>query len=217
VALNGQNGWLAGLAEAFLELPTISAVLDGELCICDDRGRPDFRALHAEMRQSRPDVSRMAFFAFDVLFQDSVDPRSSLSFTERQRDLKRLCNNRRRVPCLYLVETFPEGGPLLEWCANYGLEGIVSKLRTSGYGSGPCRHWVKTKCPNWKRENAERHRLFEDPPKSAISDADRELKKKREELRRVMERLQGPDLSHGMARELRTHVETLEREIGELE
>lgn len=48
---------LASLAEAFLELPTIFAVLDGEPCDCDDRGRPDFNAVHAEMRQSRPDVS----------------------------------------------------------------------------------------------------------------------------------------------------------------
>jgi hypothetical protein len=43
---------LSPLAEAFAELPTRSAVLDGELCLCDDRGRPDFRAFHAEMRAS---------------------------------------------------------------------------------------------------------------------------------------------------------------------
>lgn len=55
---------LPGLAEAFLELPPLSAVLDGELCFCDNRDRPDFRALHAEMRRSRPDVSRMAFLCF---------------------------------------------------------------------------------------------------------------------------------------------------------
>ena len=152
---------LAGLAEAFLELPTLSAVLDGELCICDDRGRADFRALNAEMRHGRPDVSRMVVFAFDLISQDNVDLRR-LSFTERQKDLKRLCSDR-RVPCLFLVDTFPEGGPLLEWCAHYGLEGIVSKRRQSGYVSGPWSHWVKTKCANWKRENAERHRLFEQP------------------------------------------------------
>src|SRR5215813_13811623 len=123
------------------------------------------------MRRHRPDVSRMAFFAFDLLFQNSVDLRN-LSFTERQRDLRRLCANR-RVPCLYLVETFPEGGPLLEWCSTYGLEGIVSKRRGSGYVSGPWRHWVKTKCPNWKRENAERHRLFEQPSGPTISEHER--------------------------------------------
>src|SRR5215813_3266144 len=54
-----------------------------------------------------------------------------------------------------------------------GLEGIVSKRRTSGYVSGPWRHWVKTKCPNWKRENAERHRLFEQPSGPTISEHER--------------------------------------------
>ena len=42
------------------------------MCLCDSRGRPDFRTLHAEMRQKRPDVSRMAFFAFDLLFESAV-------------------------------------------------------------------------------------------------------------------------------------------------
>lgn len=197
-----------------LQTSTMSAVLDGELCVCDDRGRPNFRALHAEMRQRRPDVSRMAFFAFDILFQDKVDLRS-LSFTERQKDLKRLCANR-RVPCLYLVETFPEGDPLLEWCSSYGLEGIVSKRRTSGYASGPWRHWVKTKCAHWKRENAERHRLFEQPSKPKISERDRALAKKRQELVRVLERLEAPDVRPGIAEELRRHQALLEAEIAEL-
>ena len=132
----------------------------------------------------------MAFFAFDLLFQNNIDLRG-LSFTERQRDLRRLCANR-RVPCLYLVETFPEAGPLLEWCSNYGLEGIVSKRRTSGYASGPGRHWVNAKCANWKRENAERHRLFENNKKSEPSEREGELKRKHDELARVLERLETP-------------------------
>jgi len=49
---------LPGLVAAFAELRT-DFILDGELCLCDDRGRPDFRALHAEMRQRRPDTSQI--------------------------------------------------------------------------------------------------------------------------------------------------------------
>src|SRR5262249_2434666 len=120
---------------------------------------------------------------------------------------------RRVLPCLYLVDTFPEGEPLLEWCANYGLEGIVSKRRTSGYASGPRRHWVKTKCANWKRENAERHRLFEQFSEPKITERDRALAKKREELARVLERLEAPDVSLGIAKELRRHQALLETEI----
>jgi bifunctional non-homologous end joining protein LigD len=93
---------LPRLAEAFTELPANSAVLDGELCVCDDRGRPDFRALHTEMRQGRPDVSRMTFFAFDLLFERNVNLRR-LSFSERQRDLRRLCSTG-HVACLHVVQ-----------------------------------------------------------------------------------------------------------------
>src|SRR5262250_2228994 len=42
-------------------------------------------------------------------------------------------DDRCQMRCLYLVETFPDGGPLLEWCATYGLEGIVCKRRQPGY------------------------------------------------------------------------------------
>ena len=47
--------------------------------------------------------------------------------------------------------------------------------------------------------------------------AQQTLVKKREELARVLEWLRSPQLSHGMARELRKHVAILEREIAELE
>jgi hypothetical protein len=64
---------LSPLAEASAERPPRSTVLDGELC----RGHPDLRAFHAEARQPQPDVSRMAFFAFDLTFESGVGPKSS--------------------------------------------------------------------------------------------------------------------------------------------
>jgi bifunctional non-homologous end joining protein LigD len=155
---------LPGLAEAFAALRT-DFILDGELCLCDDRGRPNFRALHAEMRQRRPDTARMAYFAFDLLFDRDVDLRP-LALSERQRDLARLCDKAcKAVPCLFLVESFPEGEPLLEWCEHYQLEGIVSKRISSRYSSGTCRDWQKTKCNGWREANQFRHKLFEGPQK----------------------------------------------------
>jgi bifunctional non-homologous end joining protein LigD len=206
---------LPGLAEAFAALRT-NFILDGELCLCDDRGRSNFRALHAEMRQRRPDTSRMAYFAFDLLFEYDVDLRP-LALSERQRDLARLCDKARKVvPCLFLVESFPEGKPLLEWCEHYQLEGIVSKRLTSRYSSGTCRDWQKTKCDGWREANQFRHKLFEGRQNSEPDSGARDLKKKREELRRVVERLHGPELSVGMARELKKQQALLEAEIAEL-
>ena len=65
------------------------------------------------------------------------------------------------MPFLKQVETFPDGAILFDYCNRFGFEGIVSKRRSSRYSSGPSRNWVKVKCPQWKRINTERYRLFE--------------------------------------------------------
>jgi hypothetical protein len=81
----------------------------------------------------------------------------------------------------------------------------------------PSRNWVKTKCPDWKRVNTGRHKLFEGRRKPELTEAQKTLAKKRQELARVLDRLQSPGLTQGMERELRRHVAILEREIAELE
>lgn len=117
----------------------------------------------------------------------------------------------------YQVETFPDGAVLFDYCNRFGFEGIVSKRLASRYSSGPSRNWVKTKCPGWKRINAGRHKLFEGRHKPELTEAQKTLAKKREELGRVLEQLRSPGLRQGMARELRKQQATLEREIAELE
>jgi hypothetical protein len=98
-------------------------------------------------------------------------------------------------------------------CSKFGFEGVVSKRLASRYSGGPSRNWVKTKCPGWKRINSERHKLFEGPRKPELTEAQQTLAKKREQLARVLERLQSPGLSPGVARELRKQIAILEREI----
>jgi bifunctional non-homologous end joining protein LigD len=45
---------LPRMAEAFAKLPTISAILDGELVLIDPRGEAHFYRLMAQMRTSEP-------------------------------------------------------------------------------------------------------------------------------------------------------------------
>ena len=149
------------MVEAFGKLPAQSAILDGELVLIDPRGAAHFYRLMAQMRTSHPDESQLLFLTFDLLHQDGVDLRG-LPLSERKRDLQRLCS-KSRVPFLKQVQTFPDGAVLLEHCNSFGFEGVVSKRLSSRYMSGPSRHYTKSKCPNWKRDNAERYRLFETP------------------------------------------------------
>ena len=207
---------LPGIAAAFAKLPTSSAILDGELVLIDPRGAAHFYRLMSQMRTSSPDEGQLMFLVFDLLHQDGVDLRD-LPLTERKRDLRRLCR-KSRVPFMREVQTFPNGPLLFDHCSKFGFEGVVSKRLASRYTGGPSRNWVKTKCPGWKRLNSERYRLFEGPPrKPELTEAQKTLAKKRQELARVIERLRSPPLSHGIARELRKQQAILEREIAELE
>lgn len=73
------------------------------------------------------------------------------------------------------------------------------------------------KCEGWREANQFRHKMFEGNKKPELTEEQKTLIKKRQELARVQERLQSPGLTTGMARELRKHIEILEREIDELE
>jgi len=150
---------LPGMVDAFANLAARTAILDGELCLIGSGGAAHFYRLMREMRTNHPDESQLMFLAFDLLHQDGVDLRG-LPLSERKKDLTRLCR-RSRIPFLKLVETFPDGAVLFDHCNRFGFEGVVSKRLASRYSSGPSRNWIKAKCPDWKRDNAERGKLFE--------------------------------------------------------
>jgi ATP dependent DNA ligase domain len=179
-------------AWAFSKLPTQSAILDGDLCLIDHE-------------------SELMFLAFDLLHQDGVDLRG-LPLSERKRDLDRLCR-RSKVPRTRRVETLPDGEVLFDHCNKFGFEGVLSKRLVSRHSSGPSRNWVKVKCPDWKRVNAGRHKLFEGPRKPEQTECQLALAKKREELARVSNGCE----RQGIARELHKHLAILEREIAKLE
>jgi ATP dependent DNA ligase domain len=200
------------MAEAFSGLPP-ETIVDGELCLIDPRGSAHFWRLMREMRTARPDESRLVFLAFDLLFERGIDLRG-LPLSERKKDLRRLCA-KAKVPFMRQVETFPDGKVLFDHCNQFGFEGVVSKRLSSKYVSGQSRAWSKSKCPRWRREHAERWRVFEQT-EPGPAEGERALKKKTEELVRVREQLQHQDVRSGLPKELRKRVAILKAEIAEL-
>lgn len=69
------------------------------------------------------------------------------------------------------MQTFPNAPLLVDHCNKFGFEGVVSKRLASRYSSGLGCNWIKTKCPDWKRINLERHKLFEGPRKPEPTEA----------------------------------------------
>jgi bifunctional non-homologous end joining protein LigD len=67
------------IAAAVAALPVQSVIIDGELTACDNRGMPDFRALH--FHNVRDDD--LCVWAFDILYLSGADLRE-VPLTERK-------------------------------------------------------------------------------------------------------------------------------------
>jgi ATP-dependent DNA ligase len=106
----------------------------------------------------RSRADELAVFVFDLLRRDE-DDLTEVPLSQRKQLLMRLVG--RDFPCLHPVQTFEGGANLLEAAGRHGLEGIVSKRKTSPYRSGPSRDWVKTKTAAWRTANRDRWRAFQ--------------------------------------------------------
>ena len=125
-------------------------VIDGEVVLFDDDGRPSFQALQHRMHIADPAEARrlaaersVVFIAFDVLWTPDgscIDR----TYDERRELLFDLVFPGERV----LVPSAELGDPddFIEFCRSRRLEGVMSKRRDSRYRPGRrSDHWVKTK------------------------------------------------------------------------
>jgi bifunctional non-homologous end joining protein LigD len=120
-------------------------LIDGEIVALDHHGVPDFSALQAALSDGKTDD--LIFFAFDLLFADGDDLRST-PLGERKARLKELIEGRKRTQSLIrYVEHFATGGDaLLQSACKLSLEGIVSKKLSAPYRPGRSESWTKAKC-----------------------------------------------------------------------
>jgi bifunctional non-homologous end joining protein LigD len=115
---------------------TPSAVLDGEVCALDERGRASFSA----MQQG---AATLVYYAFDLLELEG-EPLVDLPLAERRRRLAGLLDGRNRI--VRLSETFDDGEALFEAADEQQLEGVMAKRVDSRYFEGRrTRDWVKVK------------------------------------------------------------------------
>lgn len=118
------------------------AVLDGEIVVTDSRGRPSYDLLAGRLG---PKASRRGsgptFVAFDLLYQDR-HPLLARPLLERRRRLIALGLAGRHIGVPAHLEA--DGEPFLDVVAEYGLEGIVAKRKTSAYVPGVrTSDWLK--------------------------------------------------------------------------
>jgi bifunctional non-homologous end joining protein LigD len=108
-------------------LPNSKAVIDGEICSLDRRGRPQFKNLMFH-RGNPP-----CFFAFDLLTCDGNDLRTE-RLLDRKQELRRLLAKvSPPFPLRYAEHVEGSGTALFQRVCELNLEGIVAKQKFGPY------------------------------------------------------------------------------------
>lgn len=131
----------------------VQAVIDGEIVVADEQGRPSFEKLQSRMNLSNPrEIDRMrkklpvTLFAFDLLWHDGSDlTREPLE--ARRELLETIITPSDRLRLAVTVDG--DGTKLFEAAKKLGFEGVVAKRIGSRYDPGRrSKDWRKIKAVN---------------------------------------------------------------------
>ena len=118
-----------------------TALIDGELCAFDAKGRTDFSTLKDHLSSGEP----LTYLAFDLLEQDGKDL-TGLPLLERKEALEELLGKQEASS---LVQFSPHvtgnGQKVFDAVAREGHEGIIAKLADAPYLGERTRGWLKIK------------------------------------------------------------------------
>jgi bifunctional non-homologous end joining protein LigD len=118
---------------AELGIRSADAVLDGEICALDERGRARFSLL-------QDGSGTLALVVFDLLELDS-EPLVDLPLAERRKRLEGVVGG---SPNVLVSPQFDDGDALLQAAREQGLEGVVAKRAGSRYQPG-------RRSPDWRK------------------------------------------------------------------
>lgn len=119
-----------------------TALIDGELCAFDSKGRTDFSTLKQRLSDGGP----LTFFAFDLIEENGEDT-AKLKLTERKRRLVALLGSIDASSLVQLsTHVTGNGQKVLDALCRENHEGIIAKQADAPYRSDRNRNWLKIKC-----------------------------------------------------------------------
>lgn len=140
------------ITRAMAALPARRVVLDGEVVAFDSAGKPNFNRVAQRIHLTRHHEIRLqmvetpvVFMVFDILAFGDTDLMGA-PLVHRKSLLRDLLHG---AGVLRMLDHLPgHGKPLLDFCRQNRLEGLVAKRVTSRYEPGPKRggDWIKVKC-----------------------------------------------------------------------
>lgn len=126
-----------------------SAILDGEVVVLDEQGRPSFSLMqqrtgiraHGRQAAARPDLP-ILYYVFDLIYFDGYDLRRVV-LDDRKRVLREILTANGIVR--FSDHQAGQGVALFQAAKQKGLEGIVAKKCNSCYEERRSREWLKIK------------------------------------------------------------------------
>jgi bifunctional non-homologous end joining protein LigD len=134
------------IARVVKAIPFDGVILDGELVVLNEAGRPNFNMLQARARLGAREAKRAAveapatLYVFDLLAFAGYDLRK-LPLVERKEILQKVLPQ--TGPLRYSEHFAKNGEALYEQVVKLGLEGIMAKKADSPYRSGRSGDWLK--------------------------------------------------------------------------
>lgn len=146
---NDLTGQYSDLSEIPQSVQAKTAILDGEIVVLDEHGRPSFSLMQQRTgfrergRRAAPKPEfPVLYYVFDLLYLDGYDLRR-VALADRKRWLASVVTEN---DSLRLSGHFPANGKaLFEVAREKGLEGILAKRSGSCYEERRSREWLKIK------------------------------------------------------------------------
>ena len=138
------------LAEALMQLPVDTVILDGEIVALDEKGQPHFSLIQPRIHLSRAkDVAEadrqipVYFYAFDLLYLNGYNLMKK-PLIERKAVLRKLIPDSSGW-IRFADHVEGSGVEFFKAVEEHGLEGIVAKHKKSEYQQARSKYWLKIK------------------------------------------------------------------------
>ncbi len=122
-----------------LDAVQVSALLDGEIVVLDDQGKPSFQLVQ---NYQRTQSGTLVYYVFDLLYLEGYDIRH-LPLLERKELLKKLLPDMPHVR--YCDHVIGKGKAFFQAVLQKDFEGIIAKQAQSPYQAGRSQNWLKIK------------------------------------------------------------------------
>lgn len=134
---------MKAVADAALELPVESVLIDGEVVVLDAEGISTFAELQAAFQEGAK--AKLVYFAFDLLHLDGHNLRE-LPLVERKRILEQVLAGADPATVRLSEHIEGDGNHIFTKACELGTEGIISKRAEDKYATGRGGSWLKIKC-----------------------------------------------------------------------